>query len=134
MEEQLDEVKDAIVQQSNQVQKDNQWVSTVRDIISHYQKKIGVVEQDANHARENINRLFEKKREFENTLLKLRLDEEKSALSRTRGHSGEVYSSIASSCAGPVGPSSGVQSSSSSVSSSSSSSLFSFASSCSKTV
>ena len=101
VEEALDRIKSAIAQQSGQIQSDHQWIESVRTIMRHYEKKISAVEEDANRVKANIQRLFEKKKRYEDMLLKLHMDEEKHAANPVPGQvgkPGEVYSPVVTTC------------------------------------
>lgn len=104
MEEALDRVKSAITQQSNQIQSDHRWIQSVRTIMRHYERKIQAVEEDASRVKQNIGRLFEKKRRYEDMLEKLRKDEEQQSSNPNPhqiGKPGEVYSAVVATCNKP---------------------------------
>jgi len=65
----LDAVKEDIVSKVHQVDEEKQWVASVKKIIEHYQKKIGRVEKNIVQLRDDVKRLYKKKKQIENLKL-----------------------------------------------------------------
>jgi len=77
IERTLDGIKSQIVIESSKVQQENRWVRAVKDVIKHYTQKLQRVESHSGKMKENIKKLFSKKKRYEDMLLQHQLDEEK---------------------------------------------------------
>jgi len=72
----LDRIKTAIVEDAQKVQQENRWVRSVKKIIKHYEDKIDRVNTHVGQVKDEIKRLFAKKKHYEDLLLQHQLDEE----------------------------------------------------------
>lgn len=74
IEDRLDMVKTKIVQDAQKVQQNTQWIKEVEKIIQHYNQKIKAVNTDTSRVRDEIRKLFNEKKRFEDLLLQQKLD------------------------------------------------------------
>jgi len=95
LEDKLDAIKDAITEQSQQIQADNNWVASTTTLIEQHENKIALVREHADKVKSDVRELLAKKQRFESILMSVRAREQHHVKQRTsRGSKGEVYSAI----------------------------------------
>lgn len=92
LEQKLDAVKEAIAEQSQQIQNNNDYIQKVNSLIEEYTSKMGLVQEHASRARSQLQQLFQRRRKVESILSRLRSKEQLKA--NAPRSNGEVYSPI----------------------------------------
>lgn len=76
IESRLTDVKNEIVNRAQKLQADNVWVKQVRGLIQHYDAKIRAVDSSNTSLKNDIKKLFAKKKHYEDLLLQYSLDKD----------------------------------------------------------